>query len=83
VELPYPREYKNDTHIINGHKGLQFYLGWCLQPEARTLMKRISVEVPDRIQIQIQRFDDQKLEKNLQLKLNLYFFDQKLQFTYP
>jgi hypothetical protein len=34
-------------NIINDYKGLQFYLGWCLQPEARYLMKRISVDVPD------------------------------------
>jgi hypothetical protein len=36
-----------------------------------------------RIRIQIQGFDDQKLEKNLQQKFNYLFFDQKLQFTYP
>ncbi len=32
------------------------------------------------IRFQIQGFDDQKLEK---YNLNLFFFDQKLQFTYP
>jgi hypothetical protein len=34
--------------------------------------------------IRIQGFNDQKLKKKkLQLKKNLIFFDQKLQFTYP
>ncbi len=35
------------------------------------------------IQIQIQVFDDQKLEKIYSWKITKYFFDQKMQFTYP
>ncbi len=35
-----------------------------------------------RITIRIQGFDDQKLRKKLQLEKNLYFYYQKLQFTY-
>ncbi len=39
---------------------------------------------PDLDPIRIQGFNDQKLKKKLQLKKNLhFFFDQKLQFTYP
>ncbi len=38
---------------------------------------------PDPDPIRIQGFNDQKLKKNqLKKKLN-FFFDQKLQFTYP
>jgi hypothetical protein len=36
-----------------------------------------------RIQLQIQGFDDQKFVINSQLEIFLYFFDQKVQFTYP
>jgi hypothetical protein len=43
---------------------------------------RGSALVSMRIPIQIQGFDDQKLEKKFTAEINLYFFDQKLQFTY-
>jgi hypothetical protein len=33
--------------------------------------------------IRIQGFNDQKLKKNTAEKKNIFFFDQKLQFTYP
>ncbi len=36
---------------------------------------------PDPDPVRIEGFDDQKLEKNLQLEK--MFLDQKLQFTYP
>ncbi len=36
-----------------------------------------------RIRIQIQGFDDKKLQKNLQLKKIYSIYYKKLQFTYP
>jgi hypothetical protein len=36
-----------------------------------------------RIQFWIQGFDESKIVKNLKLKIFFYFFDQKLQLTYP
>ncbi len=52
----------------------------------RIRIQRLRLETntdPDPDPIRIQGFNDQKLEKNDSWKKIKFFFDQKLQFTYP
>jgi hypothetical protein len=44
---------------------------------------KIPMRIRVRYQFQIQSLDDQKLEKIYGWEFFIYFFDQKMQFTYP
>ncbi len=53
---------------------------WCWRP----IRIRIRIPDPDPDPIRIQGFNDQKLKKNYSRKFFIiFFFDRKLQFTYP